>query len=418
MDRQELIERLKGYYEWNDVEFKRAQRNVPASAYETVSAFSNTEGGWLIFGVRDVAGGFEIVGVEEVDKVQNDFLSVLRSGQKLNRVIAVKERLIEEDGKALLAFHIPEARRQDKPVYLGGDIRQSFIRRGAGDERCTEIQLERLLRDAADERYDGEPLDLAPEQCFDDDSLRWYRKRFDDRNPGRHDETLSHLEFLYHWGLVVEIGSRLLPTRASVLLFGVERAVRQMLPRPVVDWQWHRRDWSDALPEEAPVFEIATRLKGRPGRTDQANDRTATERSDPVRDQPRSGRENLSTAQVGSRPPRLVTDQVSPGPPRLGTDRVPAPEYLDEAAWKVIMFCDEPRSLTDILVELGFAHRTFFRRAHLEPLLRSGVLRMTRPYKPNHPDQAYVLTEAGIALKGRRLNKRVAKTGRDRTNGG
>ena len=644
MDRQELIERLKGY-EWNDVEFKRAQRNVPASAYETVSAFSNTEGGWLIFGVRDVAGGFEIVGVQEVDKVQNDFLSVLRSGQKLNRVIAVKERLIEEDGKALLAFHISEARRQDKPVYLGGDIRQSFIRRGAGDERCTEMQLERLLRDAADERYDGEPLDLAPEQCFDDDSLRWYRKRFDDRNPGRHDETLSHLEFLYHWGLVVEIGGRLLPTRASVLLFGVERAVRQMLPRPVVDWQWHRRDWSDALPverwadrlvietnlvetwktlvdryvlraekpfsinpetlrredlppeyvafreaainllihqdyadhtrkpvveffndrmllwnpgdafvsadelldpgekevrnprivaafrriglseqagtgiraifgnwrrlgrvppiidndrtrkafqltllredllsekrilfqaglgvdlneaeaktfafacrqgklrprdvravtglsgadaqavldrlaaqrlisplenAEAPVFEISTRLKGRPSRTDQANDRTATERSDLVSDQPRSRRENLSTAQVGSRPPRLVTDQVSPGP-GLVTDQVPAPEYLDEAAWKVIMFCDVPRSLTDILVELGFTHRTFFRRAHLEPLLRSGVLRMTRPYKPNHPDQAYVLTEAGTALKARRLNERVAKTGRDRTNGG
>ena len=373
MDRQELIERLKGY-EWNDVEFKRAQRNVPVSAYETVSAFSNTQGGWLIFGVRDVAGGFEIVGVQEVDKVQNDFLSVLRSGQMLNRVIAVKERLIEEDGKALLAFHIPEARRQDKPVYLGGNIRQSFIRRGAGDERCTETQLERLLRDAADERYDGEPLHLAPEQCFDDDSLRWYRKRFDDRNPGRHDETLSHLEFLYHWGLVIEIGDRLLPTRASVLLFGVERAVRQMLPRPVVDWQWHRRDWSDALPEERWA------------------DRLVIETN-------------------------LVIDQVSPGP-GLVTDQVPAPEYLDEAAWRVIMFCDVPHSLTDILVELGFTHRTFFRRAHLEPLLRSGVLRMTRPYKPNHPDQAYVLTEAGTALKARRLNERVAKTGRDRTNGG
>ena len=99
---------------------------------KTVSAFSNTGGGWLVFGVRDGAGGFEIVGVLEVDKVQNDFLGVLRSGQKLNRVIAANERLIEEDGKALLVFHIPEARRQDKPVYLNGDIRRSFFRRGAG----------------------------------------------------------------------------------------------------------------------------------------------------------------------------------------------------------------------------------------------------------------------------------------------
>ena len=147
-----------------------AQRSVPKSVYKTVSAFSNTEGGWLVFGVQDGAGSLEIVGVLEVDKVQNDFLSVLRSGQKLNRVIAAKERLIEDDGKALLVFHIPEARRQDKPVYLGGDIRRSFIRRGAGDERCTPAEIERLLRDAADERYDGETIALDLERCFDDES--------------------------------------------------------------------------------------------------------------------------------------------------------------------------------------------------------------------------------------------------------
>ena len=249
MEREELIERLEGY-EWNDVEFKRAQRGVPEAAYETVSAFSNTGGGWLVFGVRDGAGGFEIVGVLEVDKVQSDFLSVLRSGQKLNRVIAAKERLIEGDGKALLVFHIPEARRQDKPVYLGGDIRKSFIRRGASDERCTPAEIERLLRDAADERYDGESVEIDPEGCFDDGSLRWYRKRFDDRNPGRHDETLSDLDFLHHWGLVVEAAGRLSPTRAAILLFGAPPAFRQVLPRPVVDWQWNRGDWSEELADE------------------------------------------------------------------------------------------------------------------------------------------------------------------------
>ena len=248
MEKAELIERLKGY-EWADVEFKKAQKGVPESAYETVSAFSNTEGGWLVFGVRDRGGGFEIVGVLEVDKVQNDFLSALRTGQKLNRVVAAKERLIEEDGKALLVFHIPEARRQDKPVYLGGDIRKSFIRRGAGDERCTPAEIERFLRDAADERYDAATVDLDPGRCFDDESVRWYRTRFYDRNPD-HDESLSHPEFLHHWGLIVETGGRLLPTRAAVLLFGADPAFRQVLPRPVVDCQWRRGDWSEEVQEE------------------------------------------------------------------------------------------------------------------------------------------------------------------------
>ena len=175
MEKAELIERLKGY-EWKDVEFKRAQKGVPDSAYETVSAFANTEGGWLVFGVYDSGHGFEVVGVLEVDKVQSDFLSVLRAGQKLNRVITTTERMIEDDGKTLLVFHVPEARRQHKPVYVGRDIRRSFIRRGAGDERCTPAEIERLLRDAADERYDGETVDLDPEHCFEDSSLRWYRR--------------------------------------------------------------------------------------------------------------------------------------------------------------------------------------------------------------------------------------------------
>ena len=41
MDKDELIARLRRY-EWNDVEFKQAQRGVPDTAYETVSAFSNS----------------------------------------------------------------------------------------------------------------------------------------------------------------------------------------------------------------------------------------------------------------------------------------------------------------------------------------------------------------------------------------
>ena len=93
---------------------RRLNAAFPEAAFETVSAFSNTEGGWLIFGVQDKVGSFDIVGVLEVDKVQNDFLSVLRSGQKLNRVIAVNEQLINEEGKTLLVFQIPEAQQAGK----------------------------------------------------------------------------------------------------------------------------------------------------------------------------------------------------------------------------------------------------------------------------------------------------------------
>ena len=105
----------------------------------------------------------EIIGVIEVDKVQNDFITVLRSQQKLNRVLTVNEHLITHEGNTLLVFHVPEASRTEKPIYLNGDIRQTFIRKGGCDVRCSEDELKRIIADASTERYDCQCVELNPE---------------------------------------------------------------------------------------------------------------------------------------------------------------------------------------------------------------------------------------------------------------
>ena len=127
------------------------------------------------------------------------------------------------------------------------------------------------------------------------------------------------------------------------------------------------------------------------------------------------GQQNLSTAQVGPPPTDLVTDQVGPKPPGLVTDRASALQSLDEVAWEILMFCDVPRPIADIMGQLGLTHRTFFRRNHLEPLLVGGVLRMVHPDQPNHPHQAYVLTEAGAVLKARHMSGEGGTGNGDRT---
>lgn len=236
MNQDELLARLNGF-EWNDFECKRAQRGVPDDAYKTVSAFANTAGGWLVFGVSEAAGQLVVTGVEEPDKVQNDFLGALRGGQKLSRPVAVRPSRFEIDGKHVFAFHVPESSRADKPVYLKGDPRQSYIRRGAGDEQCSPSELERFLRDAAQDRYDGQVLpDIPVAQCFDLPTVKWYQAQFTRRN-AEHAEIADPIEFLLNWNFIVERDSRMLPTRAGVLLFGDGRFVRQILPRPVLDYQ-------------------------------------------------------------------------------------------------------------------------------------------------------------------------------------
>lgn len=249
MNRDELLEKLRTF-EWNDFECKKASKEVPEDAYKTVSAFANTAGGWLVFGVQDHNRQLEIVGVEEVDRIQNNFLSTLRSGQKLNRIIQVQEEKYEIEGKHLLAFYIPESPRNEKPIYLKGDPRQSYIRRGAGDEQCTQSELERFLRDASLLRYDSEPASEIPvDSFFDENTVRWYQAQFFRRNP-EHDEIEDPIEFLLNWNYIIEQDKHMLPTRAGVLLFGKDRFVRQLLPRPVLDYQRIDTSFEQWSPEE------------------------------------------------------------------------------------------------------------------------------------------------------------------------
>ena len=248
MTKEELLERIKGY-EWTDAEFKKAQKSVPDDAYKTVAAFSNTGGGWLVFGIQDNHGSFEIVGVLEVDRVQNDFLSTLRAGQKLNCIVNADGHIIEHGDDTLLVFYIPESQRHEKPVYLNNDIRKSYIRRGGGDEQCTKIEIERFLRDASHERYDCQRMEnLDAEYCFDDETVSWYRKIYHQNNPGK-GESLSNLEFLHEWGFAVEAGEKLVPTRAGILVFGNGATLRQIIPRPLLDYQFIHADFEQWTPE-------------------------------------------------------------------------------------------------------------------------------------------------------------------------
>lgn len=236
MTRQELKELLQAH-EWRDVEFKEAQRAVPNNAYETVSAFANTEGGHLVFGVKKDGEDVEVVGVLDVDKVQGDFLTTLRQRDKISTVVEVQEEAHRQGDADLLLFYIPEAHRQDKPVYLNGDIRRAFIRSGASDIRCSENERNRFLMDAASERFDGQAVDFAPETAFDEESLRWYRAVYEGRPGNRSYADLPNADFLDEMGLLVERGGERRPTRAAILLFGTNRTFRQLLPRLVVDCQ-------------------------------------------------------------------------------------------------------------------------------------------------------------------------------------
>lgn len=83
MTKEELLLKLTDI-EWDDFEVKAAYDKLPENVWETVSAFSNTSGGWIVFGVAQKGKRFEVQGVNNGEKTESDFLNTLRNGQKFN----------------------------------------------------------------------------------------------------------------------------------------------------------------------------------------------------------------------------------------------------------------------------------------------------------------------------------------------
>lgn len=257
MTRDELLAKLQSI-EWSDIEFKEAAWAVPKDALSTVSAFANTEGGHLVFGVKQANGTFSIAGVTDADKMQNDFLGQVRDSNKVSVFLPIGGKVHELADGTVLAFYIPEAQRHQKPVYLDGNPKKAYIRRGGRDDTCTGDELLRFIRDASSTRYDAEPLDVDTSRCFDEASVRWYRARFAASNPGK-DAAADDTAFLRNWGFLVEQGGVLRPTRAAILVLGSGEYVRQVLPRMVTDVQLYRNAsteydstvrWADRLTVE------------------------------------------------------------------------------------------------------------------------------------------------------------------------
>ena len=70
---------------------------------------------------------------------------------------------------------------------------------------------------------------------------------------------------------------------------------------------------------------------------------------------------------------------------------------LDEVK-KILIFCVTPRSLVEVIKQMGFRNRTKFKQKYFNPLLRKGLLEMTILDKPNSPNQKYITTAAGRKL--------------------
>ena len=238
MNKEKLIQKISNL-EWEDFEVKTAKSALPKSVWETVSAFSNTTGGWLILGVEHKGKQYTITGVDNAEKLEQDFLNTLR-GTKFNVFVATSQELLSVDRKNLLAFYIPV--HKNKPVYYNNQS-NAFIRRDSSDQRATAEEIDSMLRDRA---FGTKTTEIAPNTSrasLSKVSLSRYRDYMSRFNPSAGYNRFDESEFLQK--LRILDGDNC--TYAGLLMLGKRDVIEKHFPDFRVDLlEIPGRSYSDA----------------------------------------------------------------------------------------------------------------------------------------------------------------------------
>ena len=213
------------------LECKKAQLNVPIDMWKTYSAFANTYGGLILFGVhedlkeKDVAKRFTIIGVDDAEKIRKDIWNVVNNPEKVSMNLLKDEdvEVVEMGGKKVVAINVPRADYNTRPVYINNNpINGTYIRNHEGDYHCPKEMLTMIMRDANPEGNDRLFLKHYTMDDIDIPTLERYRNHFHSRLPDHPFNSLDHTEFLRQMGgftLDRESGMECL-NMAGLLMFG------------------------------------------------------------------------------------------------------------------------------------------------------------------------------------------------------
>lgn len=235
---EELKDWLMNVHEKYYIELKKANE-LPNAFWESYSAFSNTDGGWIILGVMENKPHNEITGVGNVDKTIVSLWDQLSNKNKVSyrTVDNTDVNTYEIDGKKVIIVHVKEAPETVKPVYLNGKLENSWIRTGDGDRKVTLDELGILLRNA-NPAHDDLPAEKFTMDDLDMDSVITYKERVHKRYPKKKYIDMTPETFLKEIGAcTIDRNTGEFQIKRGTLLFlGKVNSIRELFPHYHVDF--------------------------------------------------------------------------------------------------------------------------------------------------------------------------------------
>lgn len=122
----------------------------PKSWCKSVSAFANTYGGSLIFGISD---DNQIIGLENPDKDAEIISEMIKS--RLDPIPEFKIRFQKEEDKVLLIVDILKG--EETPYYYSGDgVLEAYVRIGNESVKASSTELKRLVLHGRNTTFDSQ----------------------------------------------------------------------------------------------------------------------------------------------------------------------------------------------------------------------------------------------------------------------
>ena len=127
------------------------ERNDPVSWLKSVSAFANTDGGKLLFGVRDDG---ELAGLADAPNDAADISELIKA--KMDPVPQFALSIHEEDGKQFVIVDVPAGGETPYYVRNKGHL-DAYVRIGNESVKASSIELKRLVLKGANRSWDSLP---------------------------------------------------------------------------------------------------------------------------------------------------------------------------------------------------------------------------------------------------------------------
>jgi len=204
MDLKELIERGES----QDLEFKESPR-LKDEIGETVSAFSNSDGGTVVVGVSNSGG---VSGVDIGANTLEELANYIKRNTDPQIFPSVKIR--EVDGKNIVMVAVEES--QEKPVFFKN---HAYMRVGKTNQMISSSELRKLAKESGEKIYWDERVCAdASLEDIEEEKVRLFLRKAEYERRLEIDRDISVKEALERLSLIK--GDKL--TNASILLFGKE----------------------------------------------------------------------------------------------------------------------------------------------------------------------------------------------------